>query len=45
VKGLLERFGPSSFEDVNGALAKIRQTSLVREYQSRFEHLNNRTRD
>jgi hypothetical protein len=45
VEGLLVRFGPSAFEDVDGELAKIRQTSSVNEYQSRFERLANRTRD
>jgi len=45
VEGLLVRFGPSAFEDVYGELAKIRQTSTVSEYQSRFERLANSTRD
>jgi hypothetical protein len=45
VEGLLVRFGPSAFEDVDGELAKIRQTSFVNEYQSRFERLANRARD
>jgi hypothetical protein len=45
VEGLLVRFGPSTFEDVDGELAKIRQTSLVSEYQSQFEHLANRARN
>jgi hypothetical protein len=44
VEGLLVRFGPSAFEDVDDELAKIRQTSSVSEYQSRFEHLANRAR-
>jgi len=45
VEGLLVRFGPSAFEDVDGELAKIRQTSSVSEYQSQFERLANRARD
>jgi len=45
VEGLLVRFGPSAFKDVDGELAKIRQTSTVSEYQSRFEPLANRTSD
>ncbi|KAF8399715.1 hypothetical protein HHK36_015585 [Tetracentron sinense] len=46
VEGLLVRFGPSAFEDVDGELAKIRQTSsVVGEYQSRFERLANRACD
>jgi hypothetical protein len=45
VEGLLVRFGPSAFKDVDGELAKIRQTSTVSEYQSQFERLANRTHD
>jgi hypothetical protein len=45
VEGLLVRFGPSAFEDVDDELAKIRQTSSVSEYQSRFERLANRAHD
>jgi hypothetical protein len=33
IEGLLLQFGPSSFEDVDGELAKIRQTSFVNKYQ------------
>jgi hypothetical protein len=44
VEGLLLRFGPSAYDNVDGELAKIRQTSTVSEYQSRFERLYNRTR-
>jgi hypothetical protein len=35
----------SAFEDVDGELAKIRQTSSVSKYQSRFECLANCARD
>ncbi|RZS22636.1 hypothetical protein BHM03_00055438 [Ensete ventricosum] len=42
---LLSRFGPSEYKNINGQLAKIRQTSTVQEYQSRFKHLLNQTRD
>ncbi|KAG6518817.1 hypothetical protein ZIOFF_022298 [Zingiber officinale] len=41
----INRFGPSGYENVDGELAKIRQTSTVLEYQGRFERLSNRTRD
>ncbi|KAG6484069.1 hypothetical protein ZIOFF_060863 [Zingiber officinale] len=42
---LINQFGPSGYENVDGELAKIRQTSTVLEYQGRFERLSNRTRD
>ncbi|KAG6488248.1 hypothetical protein ZIOFF_057007 [Zingiber officinale] len=42
---LINRFGPSGYENVDGELAKIRQTSTLLEYQGRFERLSNRTRD
>ncbi|XP_042452681.1 uncharacterized protein LOC122037297 [Zingiber officinale] len=42
---LINRFGPSGYENVDGELAKIRQTSTVLEYQGQFERLSNRTRD
>ncbi|KAG6497148.1 hypothetical protein ZIOFF_045036 [Zingiber officinale] len=42
---LINRFGPSGYENVDGELAKIQQTSTVLEYQGRFERLSNRTRD
>lgn len=40
---ILERFGPSSFDDFTGALTKLRQTGTVREYQTEFEKLANHT--
>jgi len=43
VEGLLQ-FSPSAYDNVDRELAKIRQTSTVSEYQSRFERLYNRTR-
>ncbi|XP_077249584.1 uncharacterized protein LOC143889290 [Tasmannia lanceolata] len=36
-------FGPSEFEDHQGKLAKLLQTSSVSDYQSEFEDLANRT--
>ena len=44
-RGLLVCFGPSEYENVDGQLVKIRQTSTVLEYQSRFEILSNQARD
>lgn len=44
-EGLLVRFGPSAFEDIDGELAKILQTSSVSEYQSQLERLANRAGD
>ena len=44
-RGLLVRFGPSEYENVDGQLVKIRQISTVLEYQSRFERLSNQARD
>ena len=41
---LLQRFGPSAFDDFTGALTKIRQTSTVREYQTKFEKITNHTK-
>ncbi|RWW83879.1 hypothetical protein BHE74_00007597 [Ensete ventricosum] len=32
---LLIRFGPSEYENIDGQLAKIRQTSTIQEYQTR----------
>ncbi|RRT74654.1 hypothetical protein B296_00016726 [Ensete ventricosum] len=34
-------FGPSEYKNITEQLAKIRQTSTVQEYQSRFKHLSN----
>ncbi|RWW54012.1 hypothetical protein BHE74_00039429 [Ensete ventricosum] len=42
---LLICFGLSEYKNINGQLAKIRQTSTVQEYQSSFERLSNQTRD
>ncbi|RRT63513.1 hypothetical protein B296_00012215 [Ensete ventricosum] len=43
--GLLLRFGPSEYENIDGQFAKIRQTSTVQEYHTRFQRLSNQTRD
>ena len=43
-EGLLIRFGPTDYENID-VLAKIRQTSTVQEYQTRFEMLSNQTHD
>ncbi|RRT31547.1 hypothetical protein B296_00047828 [Ensete ventricosum] len=40
-EGLLDRFGPTDFNNIDGQLAKIRHTSTIQEYQIRFEHLSN----
>ncbi|RWW47916.1 hypothetical protein BHE74_00046061 [Ensete ventricosum] len=34
-EGLLDRFGPIDFNNIDGQLAKIRQTSTIQEYQIR----------
>ena len=36
------RFGPSKYEDPQGALSKLLQTESVAHYQSEFEKLMNR---
>ena len=38
-QALCVRFGPSDFEDFDEALAKLRQTGTIREYQNQFERL------
>ncbi|KAF8377757.1 hypothetical protein HHK36_031142 [Tetracentron sinense] len=43
VVALNDRFGPTKFEDQAGPLAKLRQTSTLRDYQAEFEKLANRT--
>ncbi|RWW44731.1 hypothetical protein BHE74_00049477 [Ensete ventricosum] len=37
---LLNRFGPAEYENIDGQLAKIRQTSTIQEYQTRFQKLS-----
>ena len=44
-EGLLICFRPTDYENIDGQLAKIRQTSTIQEYQTRFERLSNQTRD
>ena len=38
---LLIHFGLSDYEDFTGALAKLHQTIIVKEYQNQFEKLEN----
>ncbi|GJU13301.1 retrotransposon-related protein [Tanacetum coccineum] len=38
-------FGPSEYEDLNGALSKLLQLETVKDYQWEFEKLMNRARD
>ncbi|RWW69314.1 hypothetical protein BHE74_00023095 [Ensete ventricosum] len=45
VSGLVNRFRLTEYEYTNDQLVKIRQTSNVQEYQTRFEHLSNQTQD
>ncbi|RZR71203.1 hypothetical protein BHM03_00004164 [Ensete ventricosum] len=42
-EGLLNHFGPTDFNNIDRQLAKIRQTSTIQEYQTRFERLSNQT--
>ncbi|RWW42035.1 hypothetical protein BHE74_00052442 [Ensete ventricosum] len=35
-EGLLDRFGPTDFNNIDGQLTKIRQTSTIQEYQTRL---------
>ena len=42
---LIIRFGPSEYKNIDGQLTKIRQTSTVLEYQSKFERLSNQASD
>ncbi|GJW83607.1 ty3-gypsy retrotransposon protein [Tanacetum coccineum] len=39
------RFGPSKYEDPQGALSKLLQTTTIAEYQGEFEKLMNRVTD
>ncbi|RRT42226.1 hypothetical protein B296_00039088 [Ensete ventricosum] len=43
--GLLIHFRLTEYKNTNGQLMKIRQTSTVQEYQTRFKHLSNQTQD
>ena len=40
-EGLLIHFRPTDYENIDGQLAKIRQTSTIQEYQITFEKLSN----
>ncbi|KAL4608000.1 hypothetical protein ACB092_09G215900 [Castanea dentata] len=42
---LCVRFGPSDYEDFDEALAKLRQTGTVREYQAQFERIASRVHE
>ena len=44
-EGLLIRFRPTDYENIDEQLAKIRQTSTIQEHQSRFKRLSNQTHD
>ncbi|XP_043725704.1 uncharacterized protein LOC122672270 [Telopea speciosissima] len=39
---LLQRFGPTAFDDHRGALSKLQQTGDVAAYQAQFEQLSNK---
>lgn len=42
---LMSRFGPSEYNDYDEALAHIRQTGSLREYQRKFERLASRVQN
>jgi hypothetical protein len=42
LESVKNRFGPSKYEDRQGALSKLLQTGTVPQYQSEFEKLMNR---
>ena len=44
-QALCVRFGPFNYEEFDEALAKVRQTGTVREYQTQFERLAARVQD
>ena len=41
IQQLLIHFGPSDYEDFTGALTKLHQTTIFKEYQNQFEKLAN----
>jgi hypothetical protein len=43
-QALLERFGPSSYDDHMEALYKLKQITTVDDYKERFEALSNRVK-
>ena len=45
VESVKNRFGPSKYEDPQGALSKLLQTGTVEDYQREFEKLMNRVTD
>ncbi|GJS12000.1 transposon ty3-G gag-pol polyprotein [Tanacetum coccineum] len=45
LENVLNRFGPSKYEDPQGTLSKLLQTGTVAQYQAEFEKLMNRVTD
>ncbi|GKG28891.1 retrotransposon-related protein, partial [Tanacetum coccineum] len=45
VESVKSRFGPSKYEDPQGALSKLLQLGTVEDYQREFENLMNRVTD
>ncbi|GKC03300.1 retrotransposon-related protein [Tanacetum coccineum] len=45
VESVKNRFGPSKYEDPEGALSKLLQLGTVKDYQQEFEKLMNRVMD
>ena len=43
-QALLNRFGPSTYDDPMEYLSRLKQLSSVEEYKGRFEALSNRVR-
>ena len=37
---MLNHFGPTEYENIDGQLAKIQQTSTIQAYQTKFEKLS-----
>lgn len=44
-EALLIQFGTCKYENVNGELVQIQQTTIVIEYQGQFEQLSDQARD
>ncbi|RWW39834.1 hypothetical protein BHE74_00054804 [Ensete ventricosum] len=42
-EGLFNHFRPIDYENIDGQLAKIQQTTTIQEYQTKFERLSNQT--
>jgi hypothetical protein len=43
-QALLERFGPSSYDDHKESLTRLKQITSVEEYKEKFEALSNKVR-